>query len=580
MQGLTDYRVQYTQVNQIYLTDFTPSRVTRPSNNPHLQEHNTLDELYDTVRVRATTQRWSAAQQSYFLAHAREDARKLRGRYIEVDFSQSFPGSTGDEDRGRPTDDTLSTNVVAVCRREKSVSDPTANGTVRPLCTRSRMERKRIAFRRRGESVASSSGISSAESGSSADVIAEMDVEPNVVAYRHSISGSNGNSLLASNSGTSQQLDLQHFPHAPTATPVTLEQAGHERIALLASPDPAPPLDHDGPCDGLAKSSSPPPVGDTQTSFRDQPATNQRWGWEAEEEENEEMDGKGDNGSSFVDEDMLLDLPKTRPVQIPSLSQHSPLQRQSAHSLPTSSFSPSSLPSSLTPTSHSSHPPSSGTHPHASRAESTPGSSSHSKPRPPLFRANSQDDLFVTSSSRGYQSNNALSNSFTPSSPLVSGGRSRSVSFLDSRAGQELGCFPAEYLGSREVDCYVESVDSVAVSAINSKPVEVTAYVTSEKLRLAPPNNSPVLFKSFAMKAIFSVQKCNKNKRILGVVVWRSRGTPVCHILRCPTHLVSSALQDTILDQTQNVDDISLSKVSGAGRWVGGWICRWMEDQG
>ena len=579
MQDLTDHRVQYTQVNQIYFTDFTPSRVTRPSNNQYLQEHSTLDELYHTVRVRATTHRWSPAQQSYFFAHAGEDARKLRGRYIEVDFSQSFPGSTGDGDRERRADDTLSTSIVAAGGREKSVSDPTANGTVRPLCIRSRTERKRVAFRRRGESAASSSGVSSADSAPSADVIAEMDVEPNVVAYHRSISSANGSSLLAYNGGASQQLDLQRFPHAPTATSVALEQAGHGRIALPASPDPAPPLDHDGPCDGLVESSRPPPVGDTQGSFRDQPATNQRWGWEEEEEENEEMDGKGDNKSSFVDEDMLLDLPNTRPVQVP-LSQHYPLQRQSAHSLPTSTFSPSSLPSSPTLTSHSSHPPSFGTHAHASRAESSPSSHSNSKPRPPPFRANSQDDLFVTSSSRGYRSNIVFSNSFSPSSPLVSGYRSRSVSFLDSRAGQELGCFPAEYLGSRKVDCYVECVDSVAVSAINSKPVEVAAYVTSEKLRLAPPNNSPMLFKSFSMKAIFSVQKCSKNKRILGVVVWRGRGTPVCHVLRCPTHLVSSALQDSILDQTQNVDDISLSKVSRCGAPVGGWVCLWMENQG
>lgn len=133
---------------------------------------------------------------------------------------------------------------------------------------------------------------------------------------------------------------------------------------------------------------------------------------------------------------------------------------------------------------------------------------------------------------------------------------------MNCKAGEDLGQFPADYLGSKQVDCYIECVDAVAKGVINSKPIEVMAYVTSEKLRLAPPKNSTVLFKSFAMKDILSVQKCSKNKRILGIVVWKGRVTPLCHILRCPTHLVSSALHDSILDQTQNVDDVSLSKVS------------------
>ncbi|CAI8048400.1 hypothetical protein GBAR_LOCUS26705 [Geodia barretti] len=82
----------------------------------------------------------------------------------------------------------------------------------------------------------------------------------------------------------------------------------------------------------------------------------------------------------------------------------------------------------------------------------------------------------------------------------------------------------------------------------------------SEKIRLAPPKNSSLLFKSFAVKDILSVQKCSKNRRIVCVSVWKSRRTPPqCHALRCPSALVSSALYDSILDQTQNVDDIASS---------------------
>jgi hypothetical protein len=133
---------------------------------------------------------------------------------------------------------------------------------------------------------------------------------------------------------------------------------------------------------------------------------------------------------------------------------------------------------------------------------------------------------------------------------------------MNCSAGAELGRFPADYLGCRQVDNYIGYADTVAKELINSRPIEVMAYVTSEKLRLAPPKNSSVLFKSFAVKDILSVQKCSKNKRIVCVAVWKSKAVPQCHFLRCPTSLVSSALHDSILDQTQNVDDISTHQIS------------------
>lgn len=148
------------------------------------------------------------------------------------------------------------------------------------------------------------------------------------------------------------------------------------------------------------------------------------------------------------------------------------------------------------------------------------------------------------------------------SSPaILSEGRLRTASFFQSKAGEDCGQYAADYLGCREIDCYIGCVDQVAKQLVDSKSVEVIAYVTSEKVRLAPPKSSALLFKSFAMKDILSVEKCSKNKRIVGVLVWKSRGIPSCHILRCPTHIIANSLYETIWFQSQNIDEVMLSKV-------------------
>ena len=141
--------------------------------------------------------------------------------------------------------------------------------------------------------------------------------------------------------------------------------------------------------------------------------------------------------------------------------------------------------------------------------------------------------------------------------------RPRSVSFLQCNAGDDCGSFPADYLGSREIDCYVGCVNTAAKQLVDSKPVEVIAYVSSKKVRLAPPRNAALLFKSFAMKDILAVEMCTKNKWIVGFVVWKKgQPVPVCHVLRCQTNLVSNSLYDSLLYQTQQVDEVTKDVVS------------------
>lgn len=136
--------------------------------------------------------------------------------------------------------------------------------------------------------------------------------------------------------------------------------------------------------------------------------------------------------------------------------------------------------------------------------------------------------------------------------------RSRSVSFLQCDAGDDIGSVPADYLGGREINTYTNFVNTVAKQLVNSRAVEVVTYVTSEKVRLAPPRNSSLLFKSFAIKDILAVEICSKNRRILGILVWKRAQSlvPICHILRCHSAFESSALCDALVYQTQQVDEV------------------------
>ncbi len=149
--------------------------------------------------------------------------------------------------------------------------------------------------------------------------------------------------------------------------------------------------------------------------------------------------------------------------------------------------------------------------------------------------------------------------------------RARTVSFLHCDAGSDVGSFKADYLGSKDIDSYTKSVNSVAKQLVNSKAVEVVAHVSSEKVRLAPPGSKTLLFKSFAVRDILSVEICSKNKRIVGVVVWKRGQLPVSHVLRCPTALLSTGLYEALLYQTQQVDD-----VSGSVSFYR-WLCEYVK---
>ena len=136
--------------------------------------------------------------------------------------------------------------------------------------------------------------------------------------------------------------------------------------------------------------------------------------------------------------------------------------------------------------------------------------------------------------------------------------RTLSHSFFACNVGEESGQFNADYLGMKEIDMYTKSINLVAkeLLSVDQRPKEVHVYVSSEKIRIAPPN-SVTLFQSLAVKDVLLIRKCSKNKRIIGIMVWRQKNViPSCHVLRCQDNLIADSLYDAIWQQTQKVDDV------------------------
>ena len=180
-------------------------------------------------------------------------------------------------------------------------------------------------------------------------------------------------------------------------------------------------------------------------------------------------------------------------------------------------------------------------------------------------------------SSSSSSSSSGLSRRFTGADFLASQ-REKAISFLDIKAGEDGGKFDVDYLGSKELDKYIKSVNSITKQLMAERPREMVVYVSSEKVRLAPPN-SATLYQSLAVKDILWVRKCSRNKHVVAVVVWKSvHQKPICHILRCRDIVKAKRLFDTLWEQTQKVDEIMDGQGQSPSRGCGseqvslGWL--------
>lgn len=522
--------VEYSQISQINnYCDFTPARITRQSDNPLLQEHCSIDVgLYDTVRRGR-----AVSQLQCFLSHAAEGERKLKGRYIDVEFAGSYPGCatstyTGVEVSQENVDSGTCTSKGEEATAAATVTaDPPANGTLSPLFLRRRTEPRRSAVRKRSVTKSELFASLSTESGFSSSISEEfepnardMDVESGPVTYHDRLGGANP-TLFSCNADERQ---LQFRERSGASAAARRPHGGIGRGLVKPVPYQLPLAD----CEETFQDTpnSPPSTGSAAEVMIERAPHSQPPSW-SDEEDTTQIDSQEDST-----DESSIDEPHNTTDTVPSSNQHHILTRKSAQVITNLPHSPASRPIN------------------ASR---------RNKPLPPP-KTKSQNDIEVGLSTKD-SLDHVVKATSTSSPDLCTSPtqqhRPRSVSFLDSSAGAELGRFPADYLGSRQVDSYIGYADSLAKGLINTKPVEVMVYVTSEKLRLAPPKNASLLFKSFAMKDILSVQRCSKNRRIVCVAVWKSkRVAPQCHALRCPSVLVSSALYDSILDQTQSIDDI------------------------
>ncbi len=126
---------------------------------------------------------------------------------------------------------------------------------------------------------------------------------------------------------------------------------------------------------------------------------------------------------------------------------------------------------------------------------------------------------------------------------------------------ENYGYYLVNYLGGRDVDSYLNCINDCAKKILDPKTNnmaslsdDVIVEITLGKIRFLQPK-SLVLLKSILMQEVFIFSQCDKNRRIVGVLVWkRSSITPVCHLFRCPDQLVSNALMDALATAKQDIE--------------------------
>lgn len=542
-----DTSTLYAKISTIQFSDFTPSRITRPSSNHLLQEHDPVADLCSASVARGNRERSHSAMVCSNIP--------LKGRYVDVEITQSFPG-------GIPIVSIAEEELIA--GRGHSLSDPTAGCTINPLCIRSRNESKRTAIRRKRTE--------------------KMDAPSFIVL--ESCNENNGTEIASSPKRIPDAKAIRPAPLGiPAANKIRIKKR-HFSPPRSPPPPPPPPVVESGfhredknsreVEHGVPAVTSVVDEGGYVTVHRLDTSdyTDSARIGDKSRNEDESLTSPGnarsayssgssspipcsyivrtENGRIAITEDdsqHYSDAEDQAPVPSVFQKAHKPLTKHSPSSLLSSSAPSSRVPLTM-PSIPSPLLQDGGSPPRIGRTKPVP------PPRRKTLLQLQETNIQYHSDSRVLKSAKSSPDLHAPAQ------RARSVSFLQCKVGEDCGQYPADYLSCKEVDCYIECVDHVAKHLVDSRPVEVVAYVTSEKVRLAPPKNAALLFKSFAMKDILSVQKCSKNKRIIGIVVWKPKSLPACHILRCPDHLVANSLYEATWYQSQSVDDVALkSKV-------------------
>ena len=138
--------------------------------------------------------------------------------------------------------------------------------------------------------------------------------------------------------------------------------------------------------------------------------------------------------------------------------------------------------------------------------------------------------------------------------------RVRAASFLTVSAGKELNTVTAMYMGSKQVDQYMGQINNIARDLSDKAASPMILYIATEKIRLAAPDSN-VLFLSFAVENILATTLCPINKRIVGMLVWKSRALPSWHLIRCSDNLVAGSVLESIQMACETVKSDEITEV-------------------
>ncbi len=140
---------------------------------------------------------------------------------------------------------------------------------------------------------------------------------------------------------------------------------------------------------------------------------------------------------------------------------------------------------------------------------------------------------------------------------------------VDLSSIESYGRYSVCYLGSIDnIDSYSNCINDCARKLLdpscNKVPLildNVTVDVVPEKVRLLQPK-SGALLKSISMHDVFMFSQCTKNKRLIGILVWRKNTRlPICHLFRCSDQQVSNGFMESLLLVKQDIDYKLLEKV-------------------
>jgi len=142
--------------------------------------------------------------------------------------------------------------------------------------------------------------------------------------------------------------------------------------------------------------------------------------------------------------------------------------------------------------------------------------------------------------------------------------RVRAASFLTVSAGKELNTVNAMYMGCKQVDQFLGEINSIARDLSEKAAFPMIFYIATEKIRLAAPDSN-VLFASFAVENILATTLCTINKRIVGMLVWKSRTLPSWHLIRCSDNLVAGSVLESIQMACETVKSDEITEVRESG---------------